>query len=258
MDLPQIIAGIRKFGLEFAGFYYSSYPGFVVNNEDPKGQGRIQVSIPTLLNSFSELPWALPKGSFSGNNYGSQCLPSVGDMVWVEFQMGRLRYPLWTHYFDLKDKKPEEFKHAKVYGFKTPFGVSLIIDDTAETLTVTHPSGEVVLVEKEKTTITSKHLIIKSEDIDLVEDGADESIPLGNKLDSDLSDLYGALNDLVTILNTYTTTQVAAIATAPVLAPISPGLATMQASLPNIVKAIAKLKTNISNKTHLSQKAKTK
>lgn len=174
MDIAALLNNIRRFGLEFVGLYYGSYPAYVINNEDPRGMGMIQVSLPTLLNEFSELPWALPKGMYAGDGYGAQCLPSIGDMVWVEFQMGRLKNPIWSHYFSLKGKKPIEFKNSKVYGFKTPVGHTILINDEDDTITVIHSKGSEILLDKDSILLSSPAVINLSNGstkVQITEDG---------------------------------------------------------------------------------------
>jgi hypothetical protein len=129
MTLQEFAKALLYYGLEAIGKYYSSYRGYVVDNDDPENLGRIQVIIPTLTNELTHVKWAWPKNQFAGNNYGIQLLPVKGDVVWVEFENGNARFPLWTHGHYGTGEKPEEFASPQVYGFKSPKGQIIIIDD---------------------------------------------------------------------------------------------------------------------------------
>jgi hypothetical protein len=120
------------YGLEFFGRYYSSYRGFVVDNEDPEGMNRVKVIMPTIHPYDKVGEWAYPINNWGGENYGSHCLPQKGDMVWLSFEHGNPEFPLWQHAGYATGEKPEEFNSSNVYGFKTPKGNLVIIDDADE------------------------------------------------------------------------------------------------------------------------------
>lgn len=139
----NVLNAIFREGLEKFGKYYSSYRGFVVENEDPEGFGRLKLVIPQVTGKSALDYWAWPKGNFSGENYGSQVIPSKGDMVWVEFEMGNPRVPIWDYgHFSFKEdgktpQKPEELKDIKNYWFMTPKGHRVELDDTNLKIVVT-------------------------------------------------------------------------------------------------------------------------
>lgn len=128
MTFGEFIFDMIHRGLERFGKFYSSYRGYVVDNEDPEGLNRILVKVPSIAPDKTFNSWAYPK-TFSGSNYGAQILPMVGDLVWVEFEQGKLDFPLWSHGHFTKGEKPEEFISSKVYGFKSPEGQVVVIDD---------------------------------------------------------------------------------------------------------------------------------
>lgn len=129
MTFAEFIHTILYRGLEHFGKYYSSYRGYVVDNEDPDGLGRIKATIPTVTKGVTHSKWIYPKNAFSGNGYGTQVLPMVGDLVWIEFEFGDTNFPLYSHAHFTKGEKPEEFINHEVYGFKSPKGQVVIIDD---------------------------------------------------------------------------------------------------------------------------------
>ena len=135
-------------GLEYFGRFYSIYRGKVVSLEDPNNQNRIQVLVPQV--SIQALPmWAYPKHNYGGNGYGVQCMPNLGDMVWVEFHMGDTRCPVWSHGYYGTNEKPAEFLSKKVFGFKSPQGHLLTIDDENNTIGVIHKDGLKLVVSKD-------------------------------------------------------------------------------------------------------------
>lgn len=120
------------YGLEFFGRYYSTYSGIVIDNNDPRGLNRLKVVYPQLIKDDTEGTWAFPNSSWGGKNYGIQMLPKIGDMVNLQFSHGDLEYPLWTHGSYADNEKPEEFSDPNIYGFKSPKGNIILIDEINE------------------------------------------------------------------------------------------------------------------------------
>ena len=46
-----------------------------------------------------ETQWALPSVPFAGNNIGFYFIPPVGANVWIEFENGDRRLPVWSGCF---------------------------------------------------------------------------------------------------------------------------------------------------------------
>lgn len=78
--------------------FFGKYRGKVENNLDPNQQGRVQISCPAVLGSGS-LAWAMPCVPYAGSQVGFFAAPPVGANVWVEFEGGDTRYPIWTGCF---------------------------------------------------------------------------------------------------------------------------------------------------------------
>lgn len=189
---------VIQYGLEILGRYYSSYRGFVVENEDPKGCNRLQLRIPVISNKGDE-SWAWPQGTWGGDNYGIQMLPKKGDMVWVEFENGDPGYPIWKHASYAKEEKPKEFETPNHYGFKTPRGTKIIINDNKE--------DEEVLVmlnnELEWIKITKELLEHEAKIIKIGKNG-DEPLVLGDTLKEKLDELVSKVDNLISSYNTHT------------------------------------------------------
>lgn len=89
--------GLIERGLEHFKLYYSIYPGSVADNQDPECKGRLRVSVPAVYGNDVPEYWAFPCGAAaSGVNSGVFDIPAIGDPVWVQFQMGRPRFPVWS------------------------------------------------------------------------------------------------------------------------------------------------------------------
>lgn len=257
MDLATLLRGVKNFGLEFLGLYYSVYPGYIIDNEDPDGMGKLKVSVNTVLSGASHLLWALPHGVFSGNGYGSQVMPSVGDMVWVEFQHGKLRFPVWSFYYPLKGHKPKEFKDIKQYGFKSPNGHLVLINDTDDEITVVHKDGSLVKITEKVLTVKSTTIVLESEDVHLNKDDSDQPIPLGTKLDEDIKSLLDIVTGVQKSLLTLSSELAPITSAVTVLSPLSASFTKAAKSTTELTPKITSLRTHLSNKYHLSNKSKT-
>ena len=155
MMLRTFVEKIIYYGLESIGKYYSSYRGYVVDNEDPDEMNRVKVQVPVIARGKTLNVWAWPKHTFSGVDYGIQMLPLKGDMVWVEFESGNVSSPMWFHGHYALGEKPSEFISAQVYGFKTPKGQLVIIDDRDDVEKIVIRSNKHIVIEGEAVVIES-------------------------------------------------------------------------------------------------------
>jgi len=142
--LERFFKNIIYHGLEAIGKYYSVYRGHVMDNEDSSGLGRIQIVVPSIFGGVEHPIWAYPRNNFSGNGYGMQILPVKGDLVWIEFEHGNPKFPVWSHAHYAIGEKPEEFVSPQVYGFKSPKGQIIVIDDRddVEKIIINHGENE--------------------------------------------------------------------------------------------------------------------
>jgi Type VI secretion system/phage-baseplate injector OB domain len=72
----------------------SIYRATVLDNTDPQGMGRLQVSV---LGSPGASGWATPCVPY--NSSESVTVPPVGENVWVMFEDGDPSYPVWMGWF---------------------------------------------------------------------------------------------------------------------------------------------------------------
>jgi len=186
---------ISLYGLEILGKYYGSYRAYVYNNEDPLDMNRVQLIIPMLNPTAVDETWAFPKNSWGGKDYGINLLPRKTDMVWVEFQNGDPDYPVWSHASYAKDEKPKEFETVEHYGFKTPGGSLIVIND--------NPESEEILVklnnQAEWIKINKEILEVEAKVIKLGTNG-DEAAVMGDTLLKRLETLTDKIDTTYDIL----------------------------------------------------------
>lgn len=146
--VSKLIQTIVFKGLETFGRHYSCYRGFVLYNIDPNNQSRLFVYVPHISGLKKEGNWAHSKGI----SPKSQDLPKVGDMVWVEFEKGDYRFPVWSYGHKIKDLNTEPSEPTKVtYGNET--GHQVTFDEKNDLTTLKHPNGS-------KIELTNKTLIL--------------------------------------------------------------------------------------------------
>ena len=78
--------------------------------EDPKEERRVRVLCPSVMEKVL-LNWALPEDA-----YKTDWLPKVGDLIWIEFEMGyHVGFPIWCGLILAKEDITQEFLDN--YGF---------------------------------------------------------------------------------------------------------------------------------------------
>lgn len=107
--------------------FYGKYRGKVENNVDPLQQGRVQISVPSVLGQGS-LSWAMPCVPYAGPGVGFFAIPPVGANVWVEFEGGDPNYPIWSGAFWGTGEAPIVPALAETKVFKTDT-ITLKLDD---------------------------------------------------------------------------------------------------------------------------------
>lgn len=178
------------FGLEYWKRYYSSYRGTVGNTDDPENRGRIQIYVPSIYGANLFKYWALPKGMYSGNGIGFYAMPNEGDNIWVEFEGGDARRPIWDYGHWNKDKGIENVTPEKKI-FQTTTGLKLIFDDEA---------GQIDVIGKDDFKLT-----LNSAGVHLGKGGAEQPILLG---DSTVTELNKLSVRVTAIINAFTTAPV--------------------------------------------------
>lgn len=166
---------LRKFGMEFFQHYYSSYRGVVADNKDPNKAGRVMLKIPAIYGEDVHEYWALPKAILNGNNEGQFWIPDVGTNVWVTFENGNARFPMWEHGVWGDINKFGNSVVASLYEsdgspkkkmWITASGNTFMLDDSNQTITILQKNSG------NKLTIDSHGFIVN---------GGTEPFILGNK-----------------------------------------------------------------------------
>ncbi|HEX7839011.1 MAG TPA: phage baseplate assembly protein V, partial [Kofleriaceae bacterium] len=185
--------------------YYGKYRGFVVCNKDPDQLGRLQLRIPSVLGA-EVTDWALPCLPFGGTaGLGWFVIPEQDAQVWVEFEEGELRRPIWTGTFWQKTGDPPQDAQKTpptTRLLQTPSGHILQLDDEdgkeqirlhhaggAEllidengTITITDPAGSQIAIDADQGRIsiadTNDNAITMSSTGVKIEDGNDNSLEL--------------------------------------------------------------------------------
>jgi hypothetical protein len=83
-----------------AGVYYGKHRGTVANNIDPEFLGRLQAIVPGVPGlDIVPTTWAYPSVPLAGKQRGTYVVPEIGAGVWIEFEQGDPRRPVWTGCF---------------------------------------------------------------------------------------------------------------------------------------------------------------
>lgn len=107
--------------------YFGKYRGKVANNLDPMQQGRIQVTVPSVLGD-GKLAWAMPCVPFAGPQVGFFAIPPSDANIWVEFEGGDPDYPIWSGCFWGLGEVPALPAIAAIKMIKTDTGTIKIND----------------------------------------------------------------------------------------------------------------------------------
>ena len=175
-----------------AGKFYGKYSGVVIDNADPLQRGSVRVQVPTIFGT-GEAVWARPCLP-----YGHFFVPDVDTPVWVEFEAGDPRFPIWVGVWWADGAVPPEAQvspptHRVI---QTPAGHTIELSDEAgkEKVVIRHgtdafvalqPDGSVIVsnksganlflnAEKEEATLMSQqgHVLTMTKDaLLLVNDG---------------------------------------------------------------------------------------
>ena len=116
------------------GQFFGKYRATVTNNIDSEKKGRILVEVAG-ISDFPTSNWATPCVPFAGMQSGFFVVPAIGSGVWVEFEQGDLRYPIWTGGYWGSESEPPPLALAGVPDLQTIVvqtteGNLLMISDT--------------------------------------------------------------------------------------------------------------------------------
>lgn len=147
------------------GKYYGKYSGVVVDNEDTEFRGRIKVRVETV---FGPKDVVQARPCFASGHF---FVPDVDALVWVEFEAGDCRYPLWVGTWYPVDGTPPEGRaspptHRVIH---TPSGhvVELSDEPGEEKVVIRHKSNAFVALQKDGSVVVSNekgsHLFLNAD-----------------------------------------------------------------------------------------------
>jgi type VI secretion system (T6SS) baseplate-like injector VgrG len=123
----------------------AKYRGAVVENADPEARGRLKVRVPEV----SVTAWALPCVPYAGSRSGLHILPPIDADVWVEFEAGDLRRPIWTGCLWPPDSGPPDENGAAagpdVKIVRSDNGLLIALHDESRTITLSDANGTSLL-----------------------------------------------------------------------------------------------------------------
>ena len=155
MDLPQPLDGS-------APGYHGVYPALVTDIVDPDSLGRVQVSFPWLGEGGEDVrAWATLCTPYADDNQGLLVLPEVGSQVVVAFEAGSLRRPYvlgaaWNGRVTLPHG-PEQANNIRLW--RSRENSRLEFDDTAGApkVRITMASGHQVVLDDSAQEVTVRH-----------------------------------------------------------------------------------------------------
>lgn len=126
------------------------YPATVLQSRDPRGLGRLQVSVP----AFDQKVWARRATLLAGGRRGTWFVPDEGDEVLVAFEGGDARKPvvvgaLWN----AQERPPESNPQRTV--LRTKHGATIVFDDGTGGLEVEDSNGNAVKLAADGVTVTA-------------------------------------------------------------------------------------------------------
>jgi hypothetical protein len=138
--MPEVLdRTVEKLVERVGSTYYGKYRGIVTEVADPENRCRIRATVPAVLGEHP-CGWAMPALPWAGNGHGVVMLPAIGSGVWIEFEAGRLNNPIWSGAWWAAGQRPEPQGDA-VRVIVSEQGHSIVIDDEANELVITHGGG---------------------------------------------------------------------------------------------------------------------
>jgi phage baseplate assembly protein V len=125
------------------------YSGVVVTPQDPKGLGRVKVSLP----AFEEERWARRASPAAGDRRGAWFVPDAGDEVLVAFEGGDARRPIVVGALWSQAQRPPENNTERTL-LRTKHGATIVLDDGTGSVQVMDVNGNAVKLAPDGITIT--------------------------------------------------------------------------------------------------------
>jgi hypothetical protein len=148
------------------GRYYGKYAGIVTANTDDEMRGRIKVKVVSVFGADVEVE-ARPCFPF-----GHFFVPDVGAHVWVEFEAGSPRHPLYTGYWYPDGSVPAEAAidppANRVIRMPSGHTIELQDKDGEQKVVIRHKDNAFVTLDKDGSVLVSNkhgsHLYLNAKD----------------------------------------------------------------------------------------------
>jgi phage gp45-like len=148
------------------GKFYGKYAAVVTSLKDEEKRGQIQVQVPSIF-GMTDLVWARP--CFP---YGHYMVPHEGAQVWVEFEGGDPRYPLYSGAWYPTGLIPQEAQEDPPANrvIQMPSGHTIELQDKPgeEKVVVRHKDNSFVTLDKDGSVLISNkngsHLYLNAKD----------------------------------------------------------------------------------------------
>lgn len=157
--LEQLINEVRNFGIEKVfKRYYGIYRAQVTDNMDKDEAGKIEVIVPSLFGATNKLPaWAIPKDfRASSKGKGEFYPPDIDDFVYVEFESGDPRFPVYSGGWHATGEVDTDFAYTEgkptIRGIKTAYGHTVRYDETEgkEKIIINTKAGHYLILDDTK------------------------------------------------------------------------------------------------------------
>jgi len=191
MTLYEII---QQRGIEAIGRFYSTYRGIVITSNDPDSQNKVCVHLPSILRGVEV--WAYPKHQQGGPGSGFKWLsPREGSIVYVEFENGDPRHPLWSYHGWAIGEMPPDLDKPHVLGFITPKGNRIILDESE--------SGVLTAIIQQDIIVKSLDGNINVDANNIIMQGGEVGIPESNSVVGRLNKIEQDLNKIKQIFTNW-------------------------------------------------------
>lgn len=173
----------EQLGLEYHNMLYGIYRGFCSDNKDPEHRGRIKLKVPQFYGEVEYDYWADSFGMFAGKGGGFVARPDKDDAVWIMFENGDVRFPVWCHGWFGEQEMPEIGNDENNKFFQTYGNRRWELNDKDKLARFYDREENQVLLNNKGTSLISDKIFLGSKDT------ADEKAALGDTLKAKLESL---------------------------------------------------------------------
>ena len=133
--------------------FFGKYRGVVLSTADPRSMGRVICSCPNVAHNY-QTAWCAPNYTYEEDYHP----PKVGDVVWIEFEQGDLKKPVWTGSWKASGEVQDT--NQRIIRFR---------DENNKQTQMRMKDGNVYLTDNNGSKIEMKDGTVYINDIDIVE-----------------------------------------------------------------------------------------